>query len=116
MNIPTHRLGLPPDAALARDFIEALVARYPSQIKLICFSSGFSLLQRGFKNQILATLRSRLAPSLIIANPLVNQLSDEIGAREDKWDINGICASSFLLSNAKRLSHACPNPVGVAAA
>ena len=33
MSIPKHRLELPPEAEPARDFIEALVARYESQIK-----------------------------------------------------------------------------------
>ena len=33
MNIPKHRLELPPEAEPARDFIEALVARYESQIE-----------------------------------------------------------------------------------
>lgn len=33
MNIPKHRLKLPPEAEPARDFIEALVARYESQIE-----------------------------------------------------------------------------------
>ena len=33
MNISKHRLELPPEAEPARDFIEALVARYESQIK-----------------------------------------------------------------------------------
>ncbi|MFZ4470924.1 MAG: DUF6444 domain-containing protein [Pirellula sp.] len=33
MSIPKHRLELPPEAEPARDFIEALVARYESQIE-----------------------------------------------------------------------------------
>ena len=33
MNIPTHRVELPPEAEPARDFIEARVARYKSQIE-----------------------------------------------------------------------------------
>ena len=33
MNIPKHRLELPPEAEPARDFTEALVARYESQIE-----------------------------------------------------------------------------------
>jgi len=33
MNLPKHRLELPPEAEPARDFIEALVARYESQIE-----------------------------------------------------------------------------------
>ena len=33
MSIPKHRFELPPEAEPARDFIEALVARYESQIK-----------------------------------------------------------------------------------
>jgi hypothetical protein len=33
MNIPTHRLELPPEAEPTRDFIEALVTRYESQIE-----------------------------------------------------------------------------------
>ena len=33
MSIPKHRLELPPEAETARDFIEALVARYESQIE-----------------------------------------------------------------------------------
>jgi hypothetical protein len=33
MNIPTHRLELPPEAEPNRDFIEALVARYETQIE-----------------------------------------------------------------------------------
>jgi transposase len=32
MTIPKHRLELPPEAEPARDFIEALVARYESQV------------------------------------------------------------------------------------
>ena len=33
MNIPTHRVELPPEAEPARDFIEAIVALYESQIE-----------------------------------------------------------------------------------
>ena len=33
MSIPKHRLEVPPETEPARDFIEALVARYESQIK-----------------------------------------------------------------------------------
>jgi prefoldin subunit 5 len=33
MNIPQHRLELPTEAVPAREFIEALVARYESQIE-----------------------------------------------------------------------------------
>ena len=33
MNIPKHRLALPPEAEPARDFIEAIGARYESQIE-----------------------------------------------------------------------------------
>ena len=58
----------------------------------------------------------RLASSILKVNPLVNQLGDEIVRREDFRDTNGICENSFLLSNAKQLSHACPNSVGDAAA
>jgi hypothetical protein len=62
MNIPTRRIELPPEAEPARDFIEALVARYESQIKESSnkfnrFPSRFSLLQSGLKNQILGLSR-----------------------------------------------------------
>ena len=58
----------------------------------------------------------RLVSSILKVNPLVNQLGDEIVRREDFRDTNGICENSFLLSNAKQLSHACRNSVGDAAA
>ena len=95
MNIPTRRLDLPPEAEPARDFIEALVARYESQIKELKqqfnrFPSRFSLLQSGLKNQILATLRSRLAPSILMENRLGSLPNDESANREDKKGTNGI--------------------------
>jgi hypothetical protein len=95
MSIPKHRLELPPEAEPARDFIEALVARYESQIKELKqqfnrFPSRFSLLQSGLKNQILATLRSRLAPSILMENRLGSLPNDESANREDKKGTNGI--------------------------
>jgi hypothetical protein len=95
MSISKHRLELPPEAEPARDFIEALVARYESQIKELKqqfnrFPSRFSLLQSGLKNQILATLRSRLAPSILMENRLESLPNDESANREDKKGANGI--------------------------
>ena len=95
MSISKHRLELPPEAEPARDFIEALVARYESQIKELKqqfnrFPSRFSLLQSGLKNQILATLRSRLAPSILMENRLESLPNDESANREDKKGTNGI--------------------------
>jgi hypothetical protein len=95
MSIPKHRLELPPEAEPARDFIEALVARYESQIKELKqqfnrFPSRFSLLQSGLKNQILATLRSRLAPSILMENRLGSLPNDESANREVKKGTNGI--------------------------
>jgi hypothetical protein len=95
MSISKHRLELPPEAEPARDFIEALVARYESQIKKLKqqfnrFPSRFSLLQSGLKNQILATLRSRLAPSILMENRLGSLPNDESANREDKKGTNGI--------------------------
>jgi hypothetical protein len=95
MSISKHRLELPPEAEPARDFIEALVARYESQIKELKqqfnrFPSRFSLLQSGLKNQILATLRSRLAPSILMENRLGSLPNDESANREDKKGTNGI--------------------------
>ncbi len=54
MSISKHRLDLPPEAEPARDFIEAPVARYESQIEELKqqfnrFPSRFSLSQSGFK-------------------------------------------------------------------
>jgi hypothetical protein len=41
MNIPKYQLELPPEAEPARDFIEALAARYESQITIsIAFRAG----------------------------------------------------------------------------
>jgi hypothetical protein len=95
MSISKHLLELPPEAEPARDFIEALVARYESQIKELKqqfnrFPSRFSLLQSGFKNQILATLRSRLAPSILMENRLESLPNDESANRKDKKGTNGI--------------------------
>ena len=47
-------------------------------------------------------------------NRLESLPSDESANREDKEGINGICENSFQLSNANRLSHARPNPIGAA--
>jgi hypothetical protein len=96
MSIPKHRLELPQEAEPARDFTEALVARYESQIKELKqnkfnrFPSRFSLLQSGLKNQILATYRSRLAPSILMQNRLESLPNDESANREDKKGTNGI--------------------------
>jgi hypothetical protein len=70
MSIPKHSLELPPEAEPARDFIEALVARYESQI--------------------LATLRSRLAPSILMENRLGSLPNDESANWEVKKGTNGI--------------------------
>ena len=118
MNTPKHHLELPPEAEPARDFIEALVTRYESQIEELKQQfnrspSRFSPSQSCFKNQILATLRSRLALSIRSANRLVNQLGDKIGSRKDMLSTNGICASSFPVSNEKRLPLVCQSPVVV---
>jgi hypothetical protein len=91
INIPKHRLELPPEAAQARDFFESLVAHYESQIenssnKFDRFPSRFSLSQSGFKNRILATLRSRLAPSILMENRLGSLPNDEFANRKDKED------------------------------
>ena len=73
--------------------------------------SRLSPSQSCFKNQILATLRSRLALSIRSANRLVNKLGDKIGSRKDMLSTNGICASSFPVGNAKRLPLVCQSPV-----
>jgi hypothetical protein len=88
MNIPTHRVELPPEAEPARDFIEAIVALCESQIEELkkqsqSLSEQFRLLQSGFKNQILATPRFRLAPSILKANRLESLRSDEFANKED---------------------------------
>ena len=46
MNIPKHRLELPPEAEPARDFIEALVTRYESQIEELKQQQVQSLTER----------------------------------------------------------------------
>lgn len=60
MNIAKPRLELQPEAEPDPDFIEALAARYKSQIeelkqnKFSSFTSSFILSQSGIRNQILA--------------------------------------------------------------
>jgi hypothetical protein len=51
-----------------------------------------------------------------MANRFESLVSDEFANKEDKKGTNGICENSFPWSNAKQLSHAFPNPVGVVAA
>ena len=46
MNIPKHRLELPPEAEPARDFIEALVTRFESQIEELKQQQVQSLTER----------------------------------------------------------------------
>jgi len=75
MNIPEHRLELK-----SRN----------SNNKFNRFPSRFSLSQSGFKNQVLATLRSRLAPSILMENRLESLPNDESANREDKKGTNGI--------------------------
>lgn len=62
MTTSEHRLELPPEAELARDFIEALVARYESRIEELkqqvrALSEQVSLSRIAFKNRIHATRR-----------------------------------------------------------
>ncbi len=90
MSIPKHPLELPPEAEPARDFTEAIVALYESQIEELKQQSRFSLSQSGFKNQVLATLRSRLAPSILMETRLESLPNDESANREDKKGTNGI--------------------------
>jgi len=90
MNIPAHHVELPPEAEPARDFTEAIVALYESQIEELKQQSRFSLSQSGSKNQILATLRSRQAPSILMENRLESLLNEEFASKKDKKGGNGI--------------------------
>jgi hypothetical protein len=80
------------------------------------YPSRSSLSQIGFKNQIRATPQSRQAPNILMVNRFESLESDEFANKEGKKGANGICENSFPLINAKQLSPAFPNPVGVVAA
>jgi len=121
MNNPNHRHGLPHEAEPDRDIIEALFARFESQIEELkqqvqSLSEQVQSLTERLQKP--SPRNSSLPPSSEHPHgkPLRSLPNDEPANTEDKKGTNGISKNSFRLSNAKRLSHACPNPVGVAAA
>ena len=121
MSIPKHRLELPPEAETARDFIEALVARYESQIKELkqqvqSLSEQVQSLTERLKKPNPRNSSLPLSSEHPHGKPprkrSKRRIRKHVGQEGHKRHLRAL----VLLSNAKRLSHAWPNPVGVAAA
>jgi transposase len=122
MTTPKHRLELPPEAEPARDFIEALVARYESQIEELKqqvrmlseqFQSLTDRLQKPNPRNSSVPPSSEHPHGKPLRKPCKRRVRKQGGQEGHERHLRELVP---ILSNAKQLSHAFPNPVGVVAA